>query len=340
MTNSAEVERDGRGRDVNQLGRAGGVRHDIHCRLRFMDRPGCSTGEPWSKPRPRGLGLMESRTATSSRRAPLSSLNLRDRCTSRGTRSSPDHPPVEFGPVSAGDAVQATVEQVAAGQWSIVFDDTTSGFEDSIPVAYDGPGATAEWIEEAPTDASGTILPLANFGTADFADLAATAADPTTASPIEIEMVGSTDQVIAYPTNFQSDGLHVVFGAPSSTTSTTAGTSSSTSTTQGSTSTTRGQRARPRGQRAQPRRQRAQPRRQRAQPRRQRARPRRQRAQPRRQRAQPQAADTTTSTSSALRRRRPPRRRPRPLPRRHHPSRRSDCSARPGSTRRSCCRST
>jgi hypothetical protein len=98
--------------------------------------------------------------------------------------------------VSPGDVIQATVSQSPDGSWTTRLDDLTKGISGvmttgkgfgtvldsnptvwlalestSVPSSYAG-GYTAEWIVEAPTDAStGSIIPLADFGNMAFTSL-------------------------------------------------------------------------------------------------------------------------------------------------------------------------
>ena len=98
--------------------------------------------------------------------------------------------------LSPGDAIQATVSQNTDGSWRTRLDDLTRGISGvmstgdgygtvldtnptvwldeestSVPSSYAG-GYTAEWIAEAPTDAStGSLVPLADFGTEAFTGL-------------------------------------------------------------------------------------------------------------------------------------------------------------------------
>jgi Peptidase A4 family len=78
-------------------------------------------------------------------------------------------PPVFFAnPVQAGDAMSASVTSDGDGTFTLVLSDGTQGWTQSTRQAE--PGAqlgSAEIIAEAPS--SGTVLPLADFGTVNFA---------------------------------------------------------------------------------------------------------------------------------------------------------------------------
>ena len=56
--------------------------------------------------------------------------------------------------VSPGDQIDVTITQLAGTLWQISLDDQTSGRRFTTNQTYTGPGASAEWIVEAPTSAS------------------------------------------------------------------------------------------------------------------------------------------------------------------------------------------
>lgn len=78
-------------------------------------------------------------------------------CTGNGT----------CGQVSADDAVTATITEASPGStsWSIAISDTTAQWSFTKTVTYAGPGASAEWVVEAPT-VGGRAATLADFGSA------------------------------------------------------------------------------------------------------------------------------------------------------------------------------
>lgn len=72
-------------------------------------------------------------------------------------------------PVRPGDSMLASVQEVHAGTWAIYIADQTQGWYFQQNFSYSGPGTSAEWIEEAPTDNGQQTAP-ADFGTVDFSD--------------------------------------------------------------------------------------------------------------------------------------------------------------------------
>ncbi len=72
-------------------------------------------------------------------------------------------------PVAPGDSMLASVEEVQPGTWTIYIADQTQNWYFQNNFSYSGPGSSAEWIEEAPTDNGQQTLP-ADFGTVQFSE--------------------------------------------------------------------------------------------------------------------------------------------------------------------------
>jgi len=76
-------------------------------------------------------------------------------------------------PGDAGHAssVGTTTLTVTGGSapptWTITLSDSTLGWSFTQTLSYNGPGASAEWIMEAPT-VSDQVATLANYGTTEF----------------------------------------------------------------------------------------------------------------------------------------------------------------------------
>jgi hypothetical protein len=72
--------------------------------------------------------------------------------------------------ISPGDTMSGTVHDTSGNSWVITLKDVTTGKSFSIHKTYKGPGASAEWIQEAPTN--GGVLTLAHYSTFAFSKLA------------------------------------------------------------------------------------------------------------------------------------------------------------------------
>ncbi len=143
---------------------------------------------------------------------------------------------VEIGEVSQGDEMKDSIIEDSVGTWTISVDDVTSGQSTSGEVSYDGPGASAEWVEEDPL-IDGRQPPLADFGTAQFSSLGVTgaASPPVVSTPVD--MTDNDGNIIAYPGNVVNDSFTITYGSPSLEPTTTTASVNPTSTTYGGTVT-------------------------------------------------------------------------------------------------------
>jgi hypothetical protein len=117
-------------------------------------------------------------------------------------------PPVTIGGVSPGDSMNASIQQIGGSSWTIRIHDLSTGNDTgAMPVTYNGPGDSAEWIEELPT-AVGTAQPtLANFGSATFSNMTYNPANPGAAFLSGIDMIDESGNVIATAGPTTSNGL-------------------------------------------------------------------------------------------------------------------------------------
>jgi Peptidase A4 family/Bacterial Ig-like domain (group 3) len=137
---------------------------------------------------------------------------------------------VEIGEVSPGDEMKDSIIEDSVGTWTISVADLTSGERASGEVSYDGPGASAEWVEEDP-EVDGRQPPLANFGTAQFSNLGVTG---TTSLPVvstPVDMTDNDGNIIAYPGTVVNDSFTITYGSPSLEPTTTTVSVNPTSTT-------------------------------------------------------------------------------------------------------------
>ncbi len=119
--------------------------------------------------------------------------------------------------VQPGDQITASVDEQATNQWSITIDDQTNDQSFNQSFAYNGPGTSAEFIEEAPTF-QGAIQPLANFGSVTFSNASAVAQNSGSESSDFYQLINSAGNVIAYPTLGANDSnITVTYGQPPAT---------------------------------------------------------------------------------------------------------------------------
>jgi hypothetical protein len=146
---------------------------------------------------------------------------------------------IEIGSVNPGDQITASVEQDAPGTWTISLTDLTSGLTATHVESYSGAGASAEWIEEAPT-VNGQQSSLANFGQMQFCGVNQTNTNSVALSLIQVDMVDGSPQanVIAAPgsignNEFTDNDVSPGANAPTTTGTCTSASASPTETTSG-----------------------------------------------------------------------------------------------------------
>jgi len=127
-------------------------------------------------------------------------------------------PPVEVGVVQAGDTMSASIVKGTGGRWVISIADISTHNSASGAFPYTGPGASAEWIEEAPTSSqTNQVVTLADFGVARFSDLGVDAADPGAVGVTPVRMVDGSGRVIAVPGPLSGGAFTVAYQGPSPT---------------------------------------------------------------------------------------------------------------------------
>lgn len=111
--------------------------------------------------------------------------------------------------VTAGDSVTVTITERSPDRWLIAMKNNTTGGTYNINVDYQSTRSSAEWVQEAPSNARG-VLPLSFFGTVRFSNgtavrdgrtlsIAALGARP-------ISMYNRADQVLAIPSVLDASG--------------------------------------------------------------------------------------------------------------------------------------
>ena len=125
-------------------------------------------------------------------------------------------PSVVIGGVAPGDAMSALISQVSPGTWSISIQDLTSAQSFSRAFAYAGPGASAEWIEEAPSSPSAQVALLADFGTVMFTGMQVTGTNLGATRLQLVSMADPTGRILASPSNLDplSDSFVVTYSGP------------------------------------------------------------------------------------------------------------------------------
>jgi hypothetical protein len=113
--------------------------------------------------------------------------------------------------IHPGDTMSGSVKDTSGNNWVITLKDVTTGKSFSIKKTYTGPGASAEWIQEAPTN--GGVLTLAHYSKVTFSKVTigvnfASPVNPHLPYPqTAIAMTkGNTKQIISIPSKPSAAG--------------------------------------------------------------------------------------------------------------------------------------
>ncbi|HUY53807.1 MAG TPA: G1 family glutamic endopeptidase, partial [Candidatus Nanopelagicaceae bacterium] len=115
--------------------------------------------------------------------------------------------PITTMTVNPADQVTITISQLSGSTWTITLDDSTDGQSFTTNQTYTGPGASAEWIVEAP-QVGVSISTLADYTTTTFSGLGATGPQM---GYTEVVMVQNSVQV-STPSNLVPAGFSVAYG--------------------------------------------------------------------------------------------------------------------------------
>lgn len=117
--------------------------------------------------------------------------------------------PINTISVVPGDSITVAITHGSGTQWSITLTDNTTGRSFSTQPTYDGPGASAEWVVEAPTvdtvqSTLGDYTPEVNFsGIAASGSVA-------TVTEVVMEQGGS---IVSVPSAISSQAFNVAYGS-------------------------------------------------------------------------------------------------------------------------------
>jgi serine protease len=112
--------------------------------------------------------------------------------------------------VAANDQVTVTIAQVSGSAWDITLADDTTGHTFSQAVTYTGPGASAEWIVEDPTNAqTGTLSPFADYTLTTFSGLGISGGPQETLTEA-VMLQGATQ--LSTPSPWTASGFNVAYG--------------------------------------------------------------------------------------------------------------------------------
>lgn len=124
-------------------------------------------------------------------------------CTGTGT----------CGLVRAGDHMTAAISGTLGATWTMQIDDATQGWGFTTSLGYGGPGASVEWIMEAPT-VGGRVAPISHYSTFAFDGGTANGQAPhlVAADGGELIQGGAVTSIPSAPDSDQ-DGFNSAYGA-------------------------------------------------------------------------------------------------------------------------------
>ncbi|WP_304595819.1 G1 family glutamic endopeptidase [Alicyclobacillus sendaiensis] len=131
----------------------------------------------------------------------------------------PAHPTEVIIPsmdIAPGDAMEAQIRRDGHGRWTLALDDLTEDEQFIITQPYAGPGASAEWIQEAP-EIRGRVSTLADYGTLTFVPGTVNGRPPRL-TPSDGGYMMDDNLILSVPSgpNPVTGGFEVFYVAPSS----------------------------------------------------------------------------------------------------------------------------
>ncbi len=120
--------------------------------------------------------------------------------------------------VEPGDSMTSSITETSTANqtWSIVLTDTTEGWTFQKSVHYDTPGASAEWIEEAPT-VNGEQTTLPDYGSVAFTGMSVAGPNTAGADYSPIYMVDPDDtEIVSWPDAYDAgtSSFTAQYGSP------------------------------------------------------------------------------------------------------------------------------
>jgi hypothetical protein len=113
-------------------------------------------------------------------------------------------------PVTPGDQITVSISQASSTSWHIAVTDDTTAQTFATDQPYTGPGASAEWIVEAPSAGIGLQYPLAVFSPAvTFTSLAFAGPENTLTELV----MRQGRKIVAMPSVPSATGFSVAYGA-------------------------------------------------------------------------------------------------------------------------------
>jgi hypothetical protein len=150
----------------------------------------------------------------------------------------PNAPVFYNNPVAPGDAMSASVVANGGGAFTLTLTDSTQGWtQTTSQTSNTAQLGSAEVIAEAPSDGTGTVLPLSNFGTVNITDATVDNTAIGNENPSLLTMVSANNVTEATPSALTGGNAFTVTWDSNATTGTAAPTPAGTATAPGTGST-------------------------------------------------------------------------------------------------------
>jgi len=116
--------------------------------------------------------------------------------------------------VQPGDVMTASITKGAGGIWTITINDTSNGQSFTTQQAYSGPGASVEWIEEAPS-IGGRVATLAHYSSPDTFDPGTANGGNPGLTAADSGVMVQKQRIVSSPSvpDSDTDGFNMAYGS-------------------------------------------------------------------------------------------------------------------------------
>jgi len=116
--------------------------------------------------------------------------------------------------VHPGDVMTASITKGTGGIWTITINDTSNGQSFTTQQAYSGPGASVEWIEEAPS-IGGRVATLAHYSSPDTFDPGTANGGNPGLTAADSGVMVQKQRIVSSPSvpDSDTDGFNMAYGS-------------------------------------------------------------------------------------------------------------------------------
>ncbi len=116
--------------------------------------------------------------------------------------------------VRPGDVMTASITKGSGSTWTITINDTTNGQSFTTQQSYSGPGASVEWIEEAPS-IGGRVATLAHYSSPDTFDPGTANGGNPGLTAADSGIMVQKQRIVSSPSvpDSDTDGFNMAYGS-------------------------------------------------------------------------------------------------------------------------------